>query len=71
ESSYPNARDQIGWADAVFFRRTDIGKSWQQKFIRSLIALVVYQKPSLAATLAQQLKNTPAEAFRSALFPQF
>lgn len=60
---FGSSRDWLGWADAVFFRRFDESTSWRDRVAQSLIALVVYDKPSLAAWLVRDLNNTPAETY--------
>lgn len=64
---FEGSQDWLGWADAVFFRRSQPGEPWQNLLARSLIALLVYGKPSLAAWLTQGLEDTPAQGYRSAL----
>lgn len=64
---FEGSQDWLGWADAVFFRRARDNEPWQDRLARSLIALVVYGKPSLAAWLADGLAGTPAAGYRAAL----
>jgi FkbM family methyltransferase len=62
--------DWLGWADAVFFRSPRTDEPWRDRLVRSLVALVVYGKPSLAAWLAESLAGTPAQAYRTALLAE-
>lgn len=64
---FDSSEDWLGWADAVFFRREQASEPWWDRLVRSLVALVVYGKPSLAAWLADGLAGTPAAAYRAAL----
>lgn len=67
---FEGSHDWLGWADAVFFRRASAGEAWHDLLIRSVIALVVYGKPSLAAWLAEGLAGTPAAGYRAALLAE-
>lgn len=70
---FRSSRDWLGWADAVFFRRFDDNFSWQECMAQSIIALAVYDKPSLAAWLVRNMGDTPAGDYsrilNSAPFP--
>lgn len=66
-SNAPNAHDWLGWGDAVFFRRLEDTAHWRDWLVQSLIALLVYKKPSLASNLAGNLATTPAAKYLSAL----
>jgi len=46
-------RDRLGWGDAVFFREPTLLADPSALLAQSLIALLVYDKPSTAAALAQ------------------
>ncbi len=54
------SRDYLGWGDAVFFRRLPDSSPWREFLVQSIIALAVYDKPSLATWLASTLDKTPA-----------
>lgn len=45
------SRDRLGWGDAIFFRRA-AGLAARDLLAQAAIALLVYDKPSLAAALA-------------------
>ncbi len=62
-----SSRDWLGWGDAVFFRRLPTGASWRERLVQSVIALYIYKKPSLAAWLARDLRDTPAKNFFNAM----
>lgn len=64
---FPASRDSLGWGDAVFFRRLPADSPWRDWLVQSLIALVIYRKPSLATWLARNLENTPAAAYLDVL----
>lgn len=64
---FPASRDWLGWGDAVFFRRLPAGASWRDLLVQSVLALVVYRKPSLAAWLARGLEHTPVAPYVAAL----
>ena len=65
---YRTCRDRLGWADAVFMRRRGCaGEHWEDILFRSLIALIVYNKPSLACRFADGLDGTPAAPYKRAL----
>ncbi len=49
-----SGRDRLGWGDAIFFRRPELLSDSRDLLAQSLIALLVYQKPSLAARLAER-----------------
>jgi FkbM family methyltransferase len=67
-TSHGASRDWLGWADAIFFRRSLPDEPWENLLVRSLVALAVYGKRSLAASLAEGLAATPAAPYRAALF---
>lgn len=67
DTPYTGSRDWLGWGDAVFFRRLESDANWREILVQSLIALVVYRKPSLAAWLARGLEDTPAAGFKDSL----
>lgn len=48
---FEGSRDRLGWGDAVFFRRA-AGLAGRDLLAQAAIALLVYDKPSLAAALA-------------------
>ncbi len=48
------SRDRLGWSDAVFFKRTELLKTDRDLLAQVLIAMLVYQKPSLAEFLAKR-----------------
>lgn len=66
-TSFTQSRDWLGWGDAVFLRRLEENAHWQDKLIQSLIALIVYKKPSLAAYLAHGLEDSPAQKYAQVL----
>lgn len=61
------SRDYLGWGDAVFFRRLPDSSPWREFLVQSIIALTVYDKPSLATWLASTLDKTPAASYWGAL----
>lgn len=67
DSRFSDSRDCLGWADAVFFRRLAANAPWRHLLGQSLVALLVYKKPSLAMAIANNLQNTPAENYLNAL----
>jgi FkbM family methyltransferase len=48
---FEDSRDRLGWGDAIFFRRA-AGLAPRDLLAQAAIALLVYDKPSLAAALA-------------------
>ena len=48
------SRDQLGWGDAVYFKKIDNLNSPEELLVQSLIAYVVYNKISLAKSLARE-----------------
>jgi FkbM family methyltransferase len=59
----PVSRDRLGWGDAVFYKRAAL-LGPRDLLAQAAIALLVYDKPSLAAALA-----AGADAGLAALFP--
>lgn len=55
-TSYSWSRDVLGQIEAVFFRRLDANASTRSIVSQSLLALLIYQKPSLAGWLAGKLE---------------
>lgn len=49
-----NTLDRLGWGDAVFFRDADLLTNPQDLLAQALVALLVYDKPSIAAFLVQR-----------------
>lgn len=49
-----NSRDRLGWSDAVFFKHTELLKTDRDLLAQIMIAMLVYQKPSLAEFLAER-----------------
>jgi len=47
---FQDSRDRLGWGDAIFFKRAT-GRSARDLLAQAAIALLVYDKPSLAAAL--------------------
>ena len=66
-TAYPQSRDWLGWADAVFLRTLDDDASWRERLGQSLLMLALYRKPSLAAWLARGLGGTVASGYAGAL----
>lgn len=48
------SKDQLGWGDAIYFKNEEQLNKPESLMIQSLIALLVYNKFSLAATLAEK-----------------
>ena len=63
---FDNSADWLGWGDAVFFRQLDGACDWRSRMVQSLLALVIYHKPSLAGWLSRGLSNTPAQIYANA-----
>lgn len=59
DTRWENARDQLGWADAIFFKRLTEKSAWRNHALQSLIALSIYRKPSLASKIATGLSDSP------------
>ncbi len=47
------SRDRLGWGDAIFFKRTELLGEARDVLAQCAIALLIYDKYSLAETLAQ------------------
>jgi hypothetical protein len=47
------SKDRLGWADAVFFRDSDLLRRPEDMLVQALIALFVYRKYSIAEFLAE------------------
>ncbi|GGC07095.1 FkbM family methyltransferase [Pseudoduganella buxea] len=63
------SRDRLGWGDAVFFR-VGAGLVPRDLLAQSLIALLVYGKPSYAEYLARQYDSAAGTALASLFRPQ-
>ena len=48
------SRDRLGWSDAVFFKRAELLESERDLLAQILIAMLLYQKTSLAEFLAER-----------------
>jgi hypothetical protein len=48
------SKDQLGWGDGIYFKNNELFNEPESLMIQSLIALLVYNKFSLAATLAEK-----------------
>lgn len=70
DSAAPEALDQLGWGDAVYFKQTDRLEHPRDLLIQSLIALLVYNRRSLASFLAKEYDSRTGESFRSQFRPQ-
>lgn len=57
------SRDRLGWGDAVFLRETTPEDDPTALLAQSLIALLVYDKPSAAAALAQRYDRATGANF--------
>lgn len=66
---YTNHRDRLGWGDAIFLRDTQ-NVSPKDLLAQSLIALFVYDKLSLAQSLAQRYDLCTGASFASLLKPE-
>jgi FkbM family methyltransferase len=66
-TKYATDRDWLGWADALFLRALDRHASWRDRLVQSVLVLLLYGKPSLAAWLARGLEGTPASDYAQAL----
>jgi FkbM family methyltransferase len=62
-------RDRLGWGDAIFLREPHLLVDPTALLAQSLIALLVYDKPSTAAALAQRYDAATGAGFAS-LFEQ-
>jgi FkbM family methyltransferase len=62
-------RDRLGWGDAVFFRESSLLTDPAALLAQCLVALLVYDKPSTAAALAQRY-DAATGAHLAALFEQ-
>jgi FkbM family methyltransferase len=56
--SSQNTKDQLGWADAVFFRRFKKGQDPTMLLVQGIIASLVYGKNSYAVSLAQRYRDS-------------
>lgn len=63
DNPFDSSQDWLGWSDAVFFRRLNGASDWRDRMVQSIIALMIYDKPSLAAWLVSDLNGTPAELY--------
>lgn len=62
-------RDRLGWGDAIFFRRAELITDHNDLLAQSLIALLVYGKPTLAARLAEQAEALGAQGLTALFTP--
>lgn len=57
-ASKNESRDRLGWGDAVFFKRTELLNSERDLLAQIVIAMLVYEKASLAEFLAHSYGKT-------------
>lgn len=57
-ASKNESRDRLGWGDAVFFKRTELLNSERDLLAQISIAMLVYEKASLAEFLTQAYGKT-------------
>lgn len=60
----PEARDRLGWGDAIFYKRPELVDA-RGLLAQAAIALLLYDKPSLAAALAARSDAGHAALFTS------